>query len=75
MNRVTDVKENPGRWPQLLRHIPPSQLGRYLVVGIVNTAFAYGSYALLTLVLLRYIPFGYLPAALISSLLNSNPAP
>ena len=39
----------------LTKHIPPGQLGRYLLVGICNTAFAYGSYALFTALLDRHI--------------------
>lgn len=52
------------------RHIPPGQLGRYLVVGIWNTAFGYGTFALLTALLDRYIPASYLAASLLSSVLN-----
>jgi putative flippase GtrA len=54
----------------LTKHIPPGQLGRYLLVGICNTAFAYGSYALFTALLDRHIPVSYLAASLISSVLN-----
>ena len=54
----------------LTRHIPPGQLGRYLVVGIWNTAFGYGTFALFTALLDRYVPASYLAASLISSLLN-----
>jgi putative flippase GtrA len=55
---------------RLTRHIPPSQLGRYLVVGMWNTAFAYGTYALFTALLDRYMPASYMAASLISSMLN-----
>jgi len=54
----------------LTRHIPPGQLGRYLVVGVWNTAFAYGTFALLTWLLDRYVPASYLAASLLSSALN-----
>ena len=54
----------------LTRHIPPDQLGRYVVVGIWNTAFAYGSYAVLTWLLDRHIAAGYLLASAVSSILN-----
>ena len=54
----------------LTRHIPPGQLGRYLVVGVWNTAFAYGTFALLTWWLGRYVPASYLAASLLSSVLN-----
>ena len=35
----------------LTRHIPPGQLGRYLVVGVWNTVFGYGTFALFTALL------------------------
>ena len=54
----------------LTTHIPPGQLGRYLAVGIWNTAFAYGTFALFTALLDQHVPASYLPASLISSVLN-----
>ncbi len=54
----------------LLEHIPPGQLGRYLAVGIWNTAFGYGTFALFTALLDRYVPASYLAASLLSSVLN-----
>ena len=54
----------------LTKHIPPGQLGRYLIVGACNTAFAYGSYALFTALLNQYMPASYMAASLISSVLN-----
>jgi putative flippase GtrA len=51
-------------------HIPPGQLGRYLMVGIWNTAFAYGTFVLFTTLLEPYMPASYLAGALISSVLN-----
>ena len=54
----------------LTRHIPPGQLGRYLVVGLWNTAFGYGTFALFTALLDRYVPASYLAASLLSSVLN-----
>ena len=55
---------------RLTRHIPPGQLGRYLVVGTWNAAFGYGTFALLTWLLDRYIPASYMAASLLSSVLN-----
>ena len=55
---------------KLTRHIPPGQLGRYLVVGIWNTAFAYGTFALFTALLDRYMPASYMAASVLSSVLN-----
>ena len=54
----------------LTKHIPPGQMGRYLLVGFGNTAFAYGSYALFTALLDRYMPASYMAASVISSVLN-----
>jgi putative flippase GtrA len=56
--------------PALTAHIPPGQLGRYLLVGACNTGFAYGTFALFTYVLGGYIPASYLVASVLSSLLN-----
>jgi len=55
---------------RLTRHIPPGQLGRYLVVGIWNTVFAYGTFALFTALLDRHMPASYMAASLLSSVLN-----
>lgn len=55
---------------RLTRHIPPGQFGRYLSVGIWNTAFGYGTFALFTALLDRYIPASYMVGALLSSILN-----
>ena len=60
-------------WPFLARvtqHIPPAQLGRYLIVGVWNTAFAYGTFALFTALLSSYMPASYMVASLLSSVLN-----
>jgi putative flippase GtrA len=54
----------------LTKHIPPGQLGRYLVVGMWNTAFGYGTFALFTAILEPYMPASYMAASLLSSLLN-----
>lgn len=51
-------------------HIPPSQFGRYVVVGAWNTAFAYGMFAGLTALLTPKVPHAYILAGLLSSLAN-----
>jgi putative flippase GtrA len=59
------------RWAApLVRHFPPGQFGRYLVVGICNTIFGYSTYAVLTALLTPHIPFAYVVACLIAGLLN-----
>ena len=54
----------------LTKHIPPDQLGRYLVVGIWNTAFAYGTFALFTWLLDHYMPASYMAGSFLSAILN-----
>jgi putative flippase GtrA len=54
----------------IARHIPPGQFGRYLVVGLWNTAFGYATYALFTALLEGRVPAGYLVASLLASVLN-----
>jgi putative flippase GtrA len=54
----------------LRRHIPGGQLGRYLVVGIWNTAFGYATYALFNLLLEGRFPASYMVASLLSSVIN-----
>jgi putative flippase GtrA len=53
-----------------VRHIPPRQFGRYLLVGVWNTAFAYTAYAIFTKVLDKFVPQSYMLASILSSLLN-----
>jgi putative flippase GtrA len=55
---------------RLVSHIPPAQFGRYLAVGVWNTAFGYLSYALLTAALTPRIPYAYILAAVLSGFLN-----
>ena len=54
----------------LLSHIPPGQFGRYLLVGILNTLFAYGTFAALVALIDPHIPHGYMLASVASSGLN-----
>lgn len=54
----------------VVRHFPPGQFGRYLVVGLVNTAFGYGAYAALTALLTPHIPFAYMAALLVANVVN-----
>jgi len=55
---------------RLTSHIPPGQFGRYLLVGGWNTLFGYSTFAVLTATLKPYVPQSYMPAAVLSSLLN-----
>jgi len=54
----------------IARHLPRSQVARYLVVGLWNTAFGYGTYALFVMLLEGRVPAAYLVASLLASLIN-----
>jgi putative flippase GtrA len=54
----------------LTSHFPPGQFGRYLVVGVFNTAFGYGTYAGLTALLTPHMRFAYVIASAVASFLN-----
>jgi putative flippase GtrA len=43
---------------------------RYLLIGIWNTAFGYGVYALLTFLFSKYVSHGYLFASLLAGLIS-----
>src|SRR5208282_6169813 len=65
------ISESANQWStKLTGHIPPGQFGRYLLVGLWNTLFGYGTFALLTAVLTPIVPYSYMWASLLSSLLN-----
>lgn len=55
---------------KLTRHAPPGQFARYLLVGLWNTVFGYGTFALFTAVLNPIVSHSYIWASLLSSLLN-----
>lgn len=58
------------RLRRLAGHIPPEQFGRYLLVGVWNTLFGYGTYAGLTAVLTPVVSHGYIVASIIAAPLN-----
>lgn len=58
------------QWSTVTEHIPPGQFLQYLIVGGWNTAFAYGSYALLTALLQPHFAHGYLVASVLASFIN-----
>ena len=55
---------------RLLAQFPPGQFGRYLVVGLFNSAFGYGTYAGLTALLTPRLPLPYVFAFIIAYFLN-----
>ena len=67
---MTSLSAQNGWLANLVRHIPPGQFVRYLLVGTWNTLFGYGTFALLTAVLNPVVPHSYIWASLLSSLLN-----
>ena len=52
---------------RLISSVPPGQVVRYLLVGVWNTLFGYGLYALLTYLLTPLIPYAYMAAALLGT--------
>jgi putative flippase GtrA len=55
---------------KLVRHAPPGQLTRYLMVGLWNIGFGYAAYAFFTAIIGPHIPHAYLAASLIASLVS-----
>ena len=51
-------------------HVPPGQLGCYLLVGCWNTLFGYLSFVVLTAILSHIMLYSYLPASIISGFVN-----
>jgi putative flippase GtrA len=47
-----------------------SQLMRYLAVGVCNTVFGYGCYAIFTVLLSPLVAYGYVLASLLANLLS-----
>ena len=52
------------------RHIPPAQFGRYILIGVWNTLFGYAMYAVLTALLTPHVPYAYIFASVLASLVN-----
>ncbi len=52
---------------RLANSVPSGQVVRYLLVGAWNTLFGYGLYALLTYLLTPLIPYAYMAAALLGT--------
>ena len=52
---------------RLVSSAPPGQVVRYLLVGVWNTVFGYGLYALLTYLLTPLIPYAYMAAGLLGA--------
>ena len=55
---------------KLTSHIPSAQFSRYLLVGLWNTAFGYGTYAGFTALLTPHIPHAYIVASVVANLLT-----
>jgi putative flippase GtrA len=67
------VSESVQRGPlikRLTEHIPKAQFSRYILVGIWNTLFGYAVYAGFTAVLTPHVPYAYIVASLLASMLN-----
>lgn len=56
---------------RILAHFPPGQFIRYIGVGVFNTGFGYGLFALFNFLLhKRRIPASYIYAAILSNLIS-----
>ena len=55
---------------RLSNHIPPALFSRYLLVGLWNTAFGYGSFAGFTALLTPHIAHAYILASVVANLLT-----
>ncbi len=55
---------------KIKQQIPPQLFGRYILVGIWNTLFGYGTYAAFTALLTPRVPHAYILASILSSLLS-----
>src|ERR1035437_824840 len=54
----------------LTKHVPPGQFVRYLVTGVWNTLFGYGTFALFTLLLTPLGRQSYILAVIPSTMIN-----
>jgi putative flippase GtrA len=54
---------------RLTDHIPPAQFSRYILVGVWNTIFGYGTYAGFTALLTPHIAHAYIVASLVANFL------
>jgi len=54
---------------KLTDHIPPAQFSRYILVGIWNTIFGFGTYAGFTALLTPHIAHAYIVASLVANFL------
>lgn len=59
---------------KLTSHIPPAQFGSFLLVGIWNTIFGYGTYAGFTALLTPHIPHAYIVASVLANFLSITSA-
>jgi putative flippase GtrA len=70
---VDAVSSKPALSQRILKLFPPGQLLRYLCVGVFNTAFGYGTFALALFLLNHSVPQRYLYLTVIAASLISTP--
>jgi len=58
-----------GMIAKLTDHVPPAQFTRYVLVGVWNTIFGYGTYAGFTALLTPHIGHAYIVASLVANFL------
>jgi len=67
---VPENLQQTGLLGRFTRHLPPAQFGRYILVGVWNILFGYAMYAALTALLTPHIPYAYILASLLASLVS-----
>jgi len=66
---MSEFPKAPAMSKQLARHFPLDQVARYLIVGVWNTLFGYGLFALFTYLLTGIVPFAYMLASVLSNVI------
>jgi len=61
--------QQKGTFAKLAAHIPPAQFSRYVLVGVWNTIFGYGTYAGFTALLTPHLAHAYIVASLVANFL------
>jgi putative flippase GtrA len=64
---IRDAAKDASRLNRILRHLPPGQVVRYLIVGVGNTLFGYGLFALFTWLLTGIVPMAYMVACVLGN--------
>jgi putative flippase GtrA len=66
-NSIRPTAQNASLLKRVSHHLPPGQVARYLVVGVWNTLFGYGLFALFTWLLTGIVPMAYMVACVLGN--------